>query len=180
MPSSKKRKLSKIEKKKMMAEKGKKSAESRGKGISSRQEFVLPAKWESEVKQGKTRQIVEYYSPGKTKYRTQSEVKNVLHQRGMALCFNESESPSEELSSSESDVYDPDKDLEHEGALPSTSKAACKSTDREKCLAQQADVEQRLFVCESSQVCKFVDDINRTSRCSTEECNGMYFCAFSI
>ena len=66
MPRGKKLKLSKIEKKKMMAKKGKKSVESRGKGISSRQEFILPAKWECEVRQGKTRQIVEYYSPGKT------------------------------------------------------------------------------------------------------------------
>ena len=52
-----------------LGEKGNKSAESRGKGISSRQEFVLPAKWESQT---------------------------------------------EELSSRESDAYDPDKDLKNE------------------------------------------------------------------
>ena len=68
MPRGKKQKLSKIEKKKMMAEKGKKNAESGGKGISSRQEFVLPAKWECEVRQGKTRQIVQ----GRIKRTTQT------------------------------------------------------------------------------------------------------------
>ena len=63
----KKQKLSKREKKKIMSEKGKKSAESRGKGVLSREEFELPAKWERDIRQGETREIVDYYSPGKTK-----------------------------------------------------------------------------------------------------------------
>ena len=172
----KKRKLSQREKKKLMSEKGKKSAESRGKGVLSRQDFVLPAKWESEVRQGESREIVEYYSPGKTKYRTQSDVKKVLQQRGMALCLDESDSLPPQPPSSESDAsaYDPDEDQDHEGeidssVIPSTSKSLDRKSTKK---SNQLEVEQRLFVCETTQVCKFVDDINKTSRCSTEECNG--------
>lgn len=148
-----------------MSEKGKKSAESRGKGVLSREEFELPAKWERDIRQGETREIVDYYSPGKTKYSTQTEVKKVLRQRGMKLCFDESNSPSEDDHSNESDTYDPNEEMDCE---PSTSQ----TTVTKKC--KQLEVEQRLFVCESTQVCKFVDDINKTSRCSTAECNGKH------
>ena len=155
-----KRKLSKREKKKIMSEKGKKSAESRGKGVSSREEFELPAKWECDIRQGETREIVDYYSPGKTKYSTQTKVKKVLRQRGMKLCFDESDSPSEDHPSNKSDAYDPNEEMDCE---PSTSQ----TTVIKKCT--QLEVEQRLFVCESTQVCKFVDDINKTA-----ECNGKH------
>ena len=57
-----------------MSEKGKKSASARGRGVQSRQEFTLPAQWESETREGETRAIVDYYSPGKTKYRSVPEV----------------------------------------------------------------------------------------------------------
>ena len=165
----KKRKLSKREKKAIMSEKGKKSAESRGKGVHSREEFALPAKWKRDIRQGETREIVDYYSPGKTKYCTQAKVKKVLRQRGMKLCFDESDSPSEDNNSNDSDDYDPNEEIDCE---PSTSQ----TTETKKC--KQLEVEQRLFVCESTQLCKFVDDINKTSRCSTTECNGKHTCMF--
>lgn len=136
----KKRKLSNKEKKKMMSEKGKKSASSRGMGVLSRQEFDLPAKWESDARQGETREIVDYYSPGKTKYRTKSDVEKVLRQRGMELCFDESVSPTEQPPSSESDGYDPVEELDHNGSasLPSTSKTMSTKSTKE---CQQLEVE---------------------------------------
>lgn len=147
-----------------MSEKGKKSASARGKGTCSRQEFILPAQWETETRQGETRAIVDYYSPGKTKYRNAPEVKKVLRERGMHLCFDNDEDRPEQVSSSESDGYHPRDDSDHEEntSLPST-----------KVIKNPHEVEQRLCVCESSQICKFVEDINKSSRCSTEECNGM-------
>ena len=36
------------------------------------------------------------------------------------------------------------------------------------------EIEQRLFVCDSSQIARFVDDINSSSKCSTAKCNGEY------
>ena len=161
----KKRKLSKKEKKAIMSEKGKKSAESRGKGVLSWEEFALPVKWEHDIRQSETREIADYYSPGKRKYCTQAEVKKVLCQRGMKLCFDESDSLSEDKISNESDAYDPKEEIDCE---PSTSQI----TETKKC--KQLKEEQRLFVCESTQLCKFVDDINKTSRCSTAEGNGKH------
>lgn len=141
----------------MMSEKGKKSASARGRGVQSRQEFTLPAQWESETREGETRAIVDYYSPGKTKYRSASEVEKVLRERGMRLCFQDESSESDGYHATESD---------NEEKLPSTSKVLKNS---------HHEVEQRLCVCESTQICKFVEDINKSSRCSTEECDGMFF-----
>ena len=104
-PGLKKQKLSKREKKRMMSEKGKKSAPARGKGICSREEFTLPTQWECETREGETRLIVDCYSPGKTKYHSASEVEKVLRERGMHLCFNDDENQPEQVSSSESDGY---------------------------------------------------------------------------
>lgn len=108
----------------------------------------------SEVRQGEIREIVAFYSPGKTKYRTQTDVKKVLHQRGMKLCFDEEESPPEQLPSSESDAFDPEDELDHDGgaSLPSTSKKTSTKSTAEK----QLEVE--VYICErvnsSVQVCR--------------------------
>ena len=52
----------------MMSEKGKNSAKTQDIVVRSRQGFTLPSLWKSEIRQGETREVVEYYSPGKTKY----------------------------------------------------------------------------------------------------------------
>ena len=44
----KQKKLSKSEKRQLMAEKSKKAVEKRGTGVGSQQQFFLPARWESE------------------------------------------------------------------------------------------------------------------------------------
>ena len=100
---------------------------------------------------------MDYYSPGKTKYRSAPEVEKVLRERGMRLCFQDESSESDGYHATESD---------NEEKLPSTSKVLKNS---------HHEVEQRLCVCESTQICKFVEDINKSSRCSTEECDGMFF-----
>lgn len=103
-PCPKKKKLPKREKKKMMSEKGKKSASTRGRGVQSRQEFTLPAQWESETREGETRAIVDYYSPGKTKYRSVPKVEKVLRERGMRLCFQDESSESDGYHATESEA----------------------------------------------------------------------------
>ncbi len=45
----------------MMSEKGRRSARAQGIGTMSRQEFTLPSLWKSEIRQGETREVVEYY-----------------------------------------------------------------------------------------------------------------------
>lgn len=42
----------------------------------------------------------------------------------------------------------------------------------EKKQCQEVAIEQRLFVCETSQLMKFVDQFNNTSQCSTANCHG--------
>lgn len=120
-----------------------------------------PCPLNGKVKLGKVRPELSwttYYSPGKTKYRSAPEVEKVLHERGMRLCFQDESSESDGYHATESD---------NEEKLPSTSKVLKNS---------HHEVEQRLCVCESTQICKFVEDINKSSRCSTEECDGMFFC----
>ena len=50
------------------------------------------------------------------------------------------------------------------------------STDEEQDVAKKKQfkkvaLEQRLFVCETSQLVKFVNQINESSRCSTSNCH---------
>ena len=154
----KKRKLSKKERKIMMAEKGKKSAKIQGIGVMSRQGFTLPSLWKSEIRQGETRDVVEYYSPGKTKYRTQADVSDQLRSRKMELCFDEVEETSPMTSDDSSNEYQP-------GDEPRSSTLVSN---------KGMEVERRLVVCESTQITRLVDDINKTSRCSSNGCNGMF------
>ena len=154
----KKRKLSKKERKIMMSEKGKKSAKIQGIGVMSRQGFTLPSLWKSEIRQGETRDVVEYYSPGKTKYRTQADVSDQLRSRKMELCFAEVEETSPMTSDDSSNEYQPGD--EPRGSTLVSNKGM--------------EVERRLVVCESTQITRLVDDINKTSRCSSNGCNGMF------
>lgn len=142
----------------MMSDKGKKSAEAQGMGLMSRQGFTLPAQWENDIREGETRDLVDYYSPGKTKYRTQSEVREELHCRKMELCLDEVEESSSQTSEGNSEEYQPEDE-----SKPSTSQ-----------FKSGIEVERRLVVCESTQITRLVDDINKTSRCSTDKCNGMF------
>ena len=145
----------------MMSEKGKKSARAQGIGTMSRQEFTLPSLWKSEIRQGETREVVEYYSPGKTKYKTQGSVRHQLRSRNMDLCFDEVEEILSQASDDSSDEY-----LPHDESRGTTSACNINGMD-------SMEVERRLVVCESTQITRLVNDINKTSRCSSNGCNGM-------
>ncbi|CAB3989244.1 Hypothetical predicted protein [Paramuricea clavata] len=153
----KKRKLSKKERK-MMYKKGKKSAKTQGIGVMSRQRFTLPSLWKSERQQRETCKVVDYYSPGKTKYRTQGAVREQLRCRNMNMCFDEIEETSSQTSGDSSDEYQPHN--ESGGSTLVSNKGM--------------EVERLLAVCKSTQITKLVDDINMTSRCSSNGCNGMF------
>ena len=167
---SKRKRLSKADLKRLQAEKSKKAVEKRGRGLGSRQDFVLPAKWETEVREFATNTSLTYISPGKTCYGKQQEVKKVLGERGMELCFVRDESDGTDEGASSSEEYCSD------FAKAGTSTSTAKTT---------SEVERRLFVCESTQITKLIEDINRTSKCSTPDCSGEYvnlmkFIEFSI
>ena len=70
----------------------------------------------------------------------------------MDLCFLNSSESSQRSTHSDFEPFD--KKLKGKG---------CRKTE---------NVEQRLFVCESIQVTKYVEDINKTSHCSTLNCKG--------
>ena len=76
---------------------GKKSAESRGLGFGSRQDFVLPAEWNTEEHETATKPRTVVFSPGKSKYHSIEKVRETLQERKMDLCFmNSSESSQSE------------------------------------------------------------------------------------
>lgn len=129
----KKRKLSKNERKIMMSEKGKKSAQTQGMGVMSRQGFTLPSLWESEVKQREMCEVVDCYSPGKTKYRTQATVRDQLCCRNMKMCFDKVEQTSSQTLDDSSDEYQPHN--ESGGSTLASNKGM--------------EVERCLVVCES-------------------------------
>ena len=142
---------------KKVVEERKKSAKTQGIGVRSRQGFTLPSLWKSEIRQGETREV-EYYSPKKTKYRTQADVRDQLRSRKMELCFDEKEETSPMTLDDSNNEYQP-------GDKPGGSTLVSN---------KGMEVERRLVVCESTQITRLVDDINKTSRCSSNGCNGMF------
>lgn len=157
MMPKKRKKLSKAEKKKQAINRGKASSHAQGEGSGSRKKFVLRAKW-SEFQQGSRKQL-QFSSPGKTVYKSPNDAKEALKAKGMENCFNELASSS--MSSEGGSEYEPF------------------STDEEQDMAKKKQfkkvaLEQRLFVCKSSQLMKFVDQINESSRCSISNCHGEY------
>ena len=105
-----------------------------------------------------TNTSLTYISPGKTCYGKQQEVKKVLGERGMDLCFVRDDSDDTDEGASSSEEYCSD------FAKAGTSTAT----------KTRSEVERRLFVCESTQITKLIEDINRTSKCSTPDCSGEY------
>ena len=48
-----------------------------------------------------------------------------------------------------------------------------KIAKRDASAVKAVEVERQFAVCESTQITSFVEDINKTSLCSTPNCNGM-------
>lgn len=148
-----KRKLTKSEKTQLLSERGRSGAEARGCGVGSRQDFVLPAQWETEdhvYPSHVAKKIV--ISPGKTRYHSMKKVNETLKKRKMDLCISDASASSEEESISD----------------------VCSSEDEmsESVEIVEPVVQRQLCVGESSQITAFVDDVNRCSKCSTVDCNG--------
>ena len=91
------------EKEESLAQRGKKSAESRGAGAGSRKKFALAAHWreepyKSDDRDRGTRKRVSFVSPGKTKYWSQKSVEKALVSRSLADClYEKSASSSQQL-----------------------------------------------------------------------------------
>ena len=157
----KKKKLSKSEKKNLYQDRGKKGAEARGLRTGSRIDFSLPAQLTTEITYDH-HDAVKYISPGKTMYHTSAKVKETLAKRKMDFCLDK----SSESSGNETDNKDPDFE-------PDLSPKRLKMARKEP-LQNPLKVERQLCVCESSQIIRLIEDINKTSRCSTPDCNGMF------
>lgn len=151
MPKRKRKSLTKAERKQLQSARGKAGAEARGIGGGSRRDFVLPAQWSSEVHDYGSFEKEKFRSPGKTLYHNTDKVKDTLRNRGNELCIEES---SEESSPAEFSEYEPSP--VKKGQRTSTA----------------VMFERQLFVCESTQLASFLESINKTSRCSTDDCNG--------
>lgn len=151
MPPKKRRKLNKRELFNQLKEKGKRGSVARGKGVGSQQEFVLPANWKEElVEDSSGHQKLNYRSPGKSLYRPQKSVKEEFLNRNLKYCLNNP--PYTEST-------DSDFDIENKTKVQNSSVVS-------------VDVEPRLFVCQSSQIVDFVEQINITSKCAIPNCEG--------
>ena len=164
-PPRKKKKISKREKKKSLAQRGKKSAESRGIGAGSRRKFALAANWTEEpYKSGDrnrgTRKRVSFVSPGKTKYWSQKSVEKELVARNLTDCFYEKSASSTEGNTDGDDS---------EYCPSSEENTKCKQLELD---GLEVELERRLFVCESTQLMDMVEQINASSKCSTPGCSG--------
>ena len=176
-PPKKKRKVSVAKKKLLAKERGRKSSEKRGLGLGSRKNFKsLPANWRESVYQRGSKKQLQFSSPGKTVYKTQSAVAKAMESRGMKACFADgvlSSDSQEEVKTDESEYLPTDEECEqnlvhdHEGDESMTIKGE--------------EMEHRLFVSESTQLMDFVQQINETSKCFTPNCNGKFsFNAFIL
>ena len=154
MASNEGKKLSKSQRKKLMSDRGKMGAEKRGVGIGSRQDFVLPAQWRMETREYASHHAAKIISPGKTRYHKMGDVKKQLRERSMTLCVQSSSASSTE-------------DSESEFELSPVKRAKPEVQENET-----RPIDRQMFVAESTQVTAFVDDVNRTSYCSTQDCSG--------
>ena len=55
---------------------GKKRAGTRGVGLSSKEDFVLPSVWSTEVQSTGSRDTLEFVSPGKSRYNSREQAKD--------------------------------------------------------------------------------------------------------
>ena len=162
------------------------SVKKQGKGAESRKKFTLPAKWREEHAEKDGKMQLKFVSPGKSVYNTEKSVARTLTARNLDACFNASSASRDETEDSEDVEYLPDvPDLDEPGCSEPEFKKR-KMSKEENIGPSQADArvakvdtERRLFVCETTQLTDFVDNINETSRCSTPDCNGTYLMLLS-
>ena len=131
-------------------------AEKRGVGIGSRQDFVLPAQWRMETQEYASHHAAKIISPGKMRYHKMGDVKKKLRERSMTLCVQSSSASSTE-------------DSESEFELSPVKRAKPEIQERTN---ETRPIDRQMFVAESTQVTAFVDGVNRTSCCSTQDCSG--------
>ena len=182
-PHKKKRKLSSAEKRKIKSEAGKKSAQKRGIGVGSRKKFILPANWKEKTSKTKKKRLL-FESPGKTIYRTQNRVEEELRARNLTACLpcdtvsSQSSSQSEYLPSDfenmeESMTLSVCERCENcscrTGTSASNTDTVVPSSDK---FLKVEEIEQRLFICESTQIGDLIEQINATSKCCTKDCHG--------
>ena len=158
-PRKKKKRLSKAEWKKLRKQRGAKSAEIRGVGAGSCKKFTHPAKWRQLVVKRGRREQVEFQSPGKTVYKSQKQVEDVLAERNMRDCLDKPSSSEKSIGQDESS--------ESEFHMTDDEKVEVKLSCETKCATKTDTLKQRFFARESTQL-----TVNVTSKCSTKDCNG--------
>lgn len=169
-PPKKKKRLSKADWKKLRKQRGAKSAEVRGLGAGSRKKFTLPAKWRQLVFTNGGRKRVEFESPGKTIYKTQKEVEKTLVKRNMKECLDDRSSTEESIPQDESSEWECEPADDEKGVQKLSKTLTSDDTETNS-------LERRFFVCESTQLMDLVHQVNKTSQCSTKDCNGKRLCS---
>lgn len=173
MAPKKTKTLTKSEKKKALQEKSRKAHAARGLGVGGRRNFALPARWHTEQFERSGILREQYVSPGKTLYKTQKSVEETFDSRDRKRCLK-----YEDSTDSETDNEEKDPDFQANSVPEFEIVAEAKGTDHTaiECEGDKstdaAECERRMFVCETPQLLDFVDQINRTSKCSTPSCEG--------
>lgn len=95
--------------------------------------------------------------------------------RNLEACFNSS-SASNEHSESEGSEFIPDMELRDTEEVGCSKSGKADSDDDSSAEPQpkkfKTDIERQFFVSESTQLFDFVEQVNRTSCCSTPDCRG--------
>lgn len=138
--------------------KGGKGAESRGVGLGSCKSFDLAANWREEPYKSGKRTRLRFVSPGKTKYPTQTSVKAELKTRNLTYCLHNQSTSSEDQKTED--------DSSNQEKVEWAKARGCRK------VPSGIEIELRLFVCESTQLMDMVEQLNATSKCSTNICNG--------
>ena len=115
------------------------------------------------VKRGR-REQVEFQSPGKTVYKSQKQVEDVLAERNLRDCLDKPSSSEKSIGQDESS--------ESEFHMTDDEKVEVKLSCETKCATKTDTLKQRFFARESTQLTDLVYQVNETSKCSTKDCNG--------
>ena len=149
---------------------------SQGTGVGSRSRDVvleLPTGWSSEEKTYDGKTFMQFVSPcGKTFF-SPSEVRKYLQQLDPNASSASGMSVSESDDSSSDYFPTPEKRKRRVNTGPTTSNFSDNGSHSEN--LSPVEIPNNVYVSQGVCVEQFVNDLNRTSKCATENCQGEFF-----
>lgn len=98
------------------------------------------------------------------------EVEKTLVKRNMKECLDDRSSTEESIPQDESSEWECEPADDEKGVQKLSKTPTSDDTETNS-------LERRFFVCESTQLMDLVHQVNKTSQCSTKDCNGKRLCS---